>query len=398
MFAFSRSVSRRVTGSALCLLLVLGCQQESEITSYEVPKDPPAAAAVDPHANLPRTEASETRMLAAIVPREQQAWFFKLTGAPEQVDKVADEVITFVESLKLPEADGNTVTWEVPQGWSEGPPRQMREATLVLGESDPPMELAISKLGYDGDLQPYLAANINRWRGQLGLDPAAKFDESTGVKTLELDGGQAYLLDATGEMAGGGMMGTRPPFASGAPFAGDAASAPATQTPASQSPANALPTSPPKTAPTLQFDTPEGWAVLPRGSMGSRGFTLGTGDTAATLKVSDFPPVGVMGDPLANFNRWRGEVGLPPLTAETLDENTEQIEIANTEGFMSRMVSEDGKQATLAAMVSKLNRVWFFKLTGSEAAIDAHAKEFKSWLGEVRVDAVSGVEAAKGAE
>jgi len=376
---------------AVCLLLVsAGCQQESEITSYEVPKGPaPTVDAADPHANLPHADAAETRMLSAIVPRQQEAWFFKLTGPPEQVEEVAGDVTAFIESLKLPEADGNAVAWEVPEGWTEGATRQMREATLQLPMGTPPLELAISKLGYDGDQQPYLAANINRWRGQLGLEPASTLDESAGVETIELEGGEAWLLDATGKMAGGGMMGMRAPFAGG--MAGGAK--PPTAPPTSRPLGSALPTTPPTSAaPVLQFETPEGWAVLPRGSMGSRGFTLGSGDTVATLKVSDFPPVGVMGDPLANFNRWRSEVGLPPLTAETLDENTEKIDLAGVDGVMSRMVGEDGQRATLAAMATKLNRVWFFKLTGSEAAIDANRQAFTDWLSEVKIDTAEGAE------
>lgn len=375
---------RRVFSLAIVAasLTLVGCNKEPQVSSYEVPKsDGPGAATTQaadpPQSNDAATDAAETRMLAAVVLRESEAWFFKLTGLSEQVAKVADDVVAFVESVDLPEDDPNAVNWKVPEGWNEGSARPMREATLVLPQGEPPLSLAISKLGYDGNQEPYLLMNVNRWRGQLGLDDVKSLDEAAGVQTLTLDGGTAWLLDATGTMASGGPMGMRPPFAGGA-------SAPPAQAPAAPPAAQARP--------TIVLNPPDSWKTLPRGTMGSRGFMLGEGETAATLKVSDFPPVGVMSDPLENFNRWRGEVGLSRLTPETLDENTTKIDIASEQAVMATMVSEDGQRATHAAMVTKLGKVWFFKLTGSEAAVDAHRNEVVDWLGTVRIEPAGGAE------
>lgn len=60
------------------------------------------------------------------------------------------------------EVPASDLKWTAPQGWVEGEPRMMREVTLNLGES----ECYVSRLsGTAGGTE----ANINRWRGQMGL-------------------------------------------------------------------------------------------------------------------------------------------------------------------------------------------------------------------------------------
>ena len=259
------------------------------------------------------------------------------------------------------------------------PAADARGDAYVLPGADPPLELAISKLGYDPNNESYLLDNINRWRGQLALDAVEKVDEAAGVRIIELEGGKAWLLDATGQMAGGGMMGMRAPFAGGG-------QSPPINPP--RNPAAELPTKPAnKGSAKLVFETPDSWNEVDPGSVNLHQFELGANETAATLKLSKFPLFGQMGEPLANFNRWRGQVGLSELTKETLGENTQQIDISDTEGVMAIMKSPDGSQAMLAAMVTKFNQVWFFKLTGSAEAIDAHAEEVTDWLGRVEISA-----------
>lgn len=59
--------------------------------------------------------------------------------------------------------------WTVPDGWTLDPePRSMRIATYLAPDPDGPVEVAITRFGgrVGGEL-----ANINRWRGQIGLPP-----------------------------------------------------------------------------------------------------------------------------------------------------------------------------------------------------------------------------------
>lgn len=63
------------------------------------------------------------------------------------------------------------LTWSAPGAWHEDKtPRPMREATFTVGEGDKAAELAVTRLsGQFGDM----ASNINRWRGQVGLEAVA---------------------------------------------------------------------------------------------------------------------------------------------------------------------------------------------------------------------------------
>lgn len=60
--------------------------------------------------------------------------------------------------------------WTLPPGWTDtGESNEFRVATLVTGEGDDRVEVAVSRVpGQAGSI----AANVNRWRGQLGLGPA----------------------------------------------------------------------------------------------------------------------------------------------------------------------------------------------------------------------------------
>ncbi|MEL7473705.1 MAG: hypothetical protein AAGK04_10350 [Planctomycetota bacterium] len=73
--------------------------------------------------------------------------------------------------------DGNTATdasaaaesrpWTTPAGWTEDTePRRMRLATYLAPDPSGPIEVAITRFGgrVGGEL-----ANVNRWRGQMGL-------------------------------------------------------------------------------------------------------------------------------------------------------------------------------------------------------------------------------------
>ena len=40
--------------------------------------------------------------------------------------------------------------------------------------------------------------NINRWRNQIGLPPAAEADLPKQIQSLDVEGGQAMLVDMTG--------------------------------------------------------------------------------------------------------------------------------------------------------------------------------------------------------
>ena len=64
--------------------------------------------------------------------------------------------------------------WTLPSGWQQRDGSDIRYATLVLaGDSaaGKPLEVSVTVLPKSGDDEDYALVNINRWRGQIGLEP-----------------------------------------------------------------------------------------------------------------------------------------------------------------------------------------------------------------------------------
>jgi len=111
------------------------------------------------------------------------------------------------------------------------------------------------------------------------------------------------------------------------------------------------------------------------------------------LTVIDFPADAgpMLSDPLANVRRWRGEVGLPALPDAELKATMTPIKIG---GVTAQLVdatpsATDATQsqierATLAAMLTRGDTIWFFKLTGNRDLVAAQRNHFESFLKSVR--------------
>ena len=96
-------------------------------------------------------------------------------------------------------AESGGVAWTAPQGWSQGPPKQMRLVTFTPdGKSG--VECYVTVLGGKAG---GVEANINRWRQQLKLTPLSA-DAIAALPTVpalgrtgsmvEIDGGQVGLF------------------------------------------------------------------------------------------------------------------------------------------------------------------------------------------------------------
>jgi hypothetical protein len=80
--------------------------------------------------------------------------------------------------------------WEVPEGWVLDPtPRQMRIATYLADAPSGQVEIAITR--FPGDVGGVLA-NINRWRGQMGLGPVSETNLESTISRFEAPGFSGY--------------------------------------------------------------------------------------------------------------------------------------------------------------------------------------------------------------
>jgi len=91
--------------------------------------------------------------------------------------------------------------WVVPEGWVSLPAAQFREINLQPA-GHPDAECYLTALpGSAGGL----GANLNRWRGQMGLDPIGA-EELVALPTRPLIGAEATFVELEGSF--GGMDGT----------------------------------------------------------------------------------------------------------------------------------------------------------------------------------------------
>lgn len=335
-----------------------GCRPKDEIRRYQVPKQ----SVIDRLAGGDEQPVGPQRMLAAIVLRPSQGWFFKLLGPEDAVNAKADEFSSFLKSLHF--SDDATPEWSLPDGWQEEPGNQFRYATLKIDGT--PLEISVSTLPRgETDEAEYALSNVNRWRGQLGLNDIAPNELQRETTQVEIDGAAATLVDLVGEAKKGSMA---PPFASGGL------------------------TGPPPVrgangdSPRLKYQVPEGWQEEPASGFRKASFRLGDGGASGEVSVTDLDAAA--GDLLPNVNRWRGQVGLDPTTDHDIEQHVQSIAVGEREGQYIEMLAD--KKATIAVIVKTAGRAWFIKLTGDKDLVERQRDNFKSFVQSLSIGEAAG--------
>lgn len=160
--------------------------------------------------------SSNTRMLAAILPRGPATWFFKMVGDDALVRNQKTSFTKFLKSLHFTMADraadpaptmpapnvagGGGLKWSLPSGWKEQAASGMRKGSfLVEGKQNMQADVSIISLpGEAGGVLP----NINRWRGQISLPPLSDADLKKIASTVVVQGQDGLLVD----MLSGGVL------------------------------------------------------------------------------------------------------------------------------------------------------------------------------------------------
>lgn len=148
----------------------------------------------------------KARLLVAMVTRNGNSWFFKMIGSDELVTAQKEgfvdflKTVSFEDAAPMMEAEAPVVAaqspglptgvgaWTPPSDWSPQTPGQMVAASFKAGEG------TVSVSTFPGDVGGLLA-NVNRWRGQVGLGGLKEEELSQHVVSLE---GGAKLVDVTG--------------------------------------------------------------------------------------------------------------------------------------------------------------------------------------------------------
>jgi hypothetical protein len=134
----------------------------------------------------------------------------------------------------------------------------------------------------------------------------------------------------------------------------------------------------------LQWTLPTGWSEKPGGQM--RVATL-QAPVAGRLDASVVVLPGPAGGELANVNRWRNQIGLPPLDADALARARSTVRTKAGTVKVYDFTSEAAPPTrVVAGLAEAKGDTWFVKMTGDAGAVAAARDDFMKLLGSLRFE------------
>lgn len=299
--------------------------------------------------------------------------------------------------------------YTLPDGWKEKALTQLRVASFEITEGGKQADVSVIPLGgmAGGD-----SANVNRWRGQVGLSTITEAEVQKLAEKIEAAGRPADLYDIAGTSPGSGdesrILATilhRDDMAWFFKMTGDGAlveknkaafiaflkslefgapGAPAIMDMSQQLPpshpaipgmgmGDSTPVAAPAAGDKPTWTIPAGWQEGQLAQFLIAKYVItGAGDMKAEVNVSSLTGDG--GGMLANINRWRGQLGQTPATEADLA-NLPTIDASGTKATVVEIAGTNprtGKPAQLIGVVLPLGgQTWFYKLMGDAAVVAA---------------------------
>jgi len=141
--------------------------------------------------------------------------------------------------------------------------------------------------------------------------------------------------------------------------------------------------------PSSNVPVPPHWEPQPLAEMRQASFLVrGENDAMADISLVTLGPSS--GDVLANVNRWRGQLGQPPITADDLPRVVQHlpselghVAVVDIEGKPEQGdPNKDGR--IIAAIAPAESGTAFFKLRGNTALAGAEKENFLKWVSGFR--------------
>jgi hypothetical protein len=151
-------------------------------------------------------------------------------------------------------------------------------------------------------------------------------------------------------------------------------------------PPGALPPPPRPTGPgALKWIVPKGWTETP--GSGMRYATL-TPPEAGKVEMSVVVLPGAAGGESANVNRWRGQIGLPPLEEAALAPLRRTVACKAGTVAVYDFTSEGQARTRMVAglLATADGNTWFFKLMGDADPVGKAKPAFMKYLGSLHLD------------
>lgn len=403
------SVANSVGLALLALPVLIGCDPPPEVRVYDAPKSdtefvsgplagsgsgPISLGSVGsavPNAGAPSV-AGPRRILGAILPLDSGCYFLKATDSPERLEPLMSDFHTIVSNFAI-DANTGRPSNALPSGWVMNPRNDIALAEFVSPEATGSIKFTVTALAMpeQKDWPEYLLSNVNRWRGQLKVEPVDLKTLNDSLVSVPRGEGllPSYIFDATGTGSGGmaptGASGSATSSRNNAPAVNPPVTAPPAPTsPPSNSspntPASASPADVPK-RPELDYRLPEGWSV----GQGSP-FRL------ATLKIESAEGNGEVtvsmatDNPQANTAMWAQQVlkesepaQIDPVVQQTL-ERAETVAVGDKQAKLYTIRKSEEPQAPMLMVASiptdNQELHLFVKLIGDNRLAEAQKQKF----------------------
>lgn len=280
----------------------------------------------------------------------------------------------------------------MPSGWKEGAPNQVSVANFDI--SDGKGNSANVSIAPLPPLANRETAIVNMWRQQMGLEEVSSAEAEKALSEVSVAGSKGKLFELAGTANSTDRMQRIITVMQHSPTAtwffkisGDDAlvtkekanfltfiksvNLDRLQAPKAASEMSRRETSAPKSS--YDWKAPAAWQQVPPGMMQDAKFQVPpqNGATAeVTVSVFDSDT----GGDLANVNRWRGQIKLPPVDEAGLGKIVQPLDAKIPGSIVVDM--ENADQRLIGAVVPRGGSWFFYKLRGGAEAVAAQKNAF----------------------
>jgi hypothetical protein len=148
---------------------------------------------------------------------------------------------------------------------------------------------------------------------------------------------------------------------------------------------------PPQPAPAstkiAKFTTPDGWREIPNSKPPRMlGLEVGSGDARAEMLATRLGQGGA-GTFVDNANRWRAQIGLPPIDDPRALAMKDVVVGKDDPGMAIEMDNPATKKSSVVVIASSGGNLWFFRFTGPTDTVSAERAKFDAFLKSVEFGA-----------
>jgi hypothetical protein len=277
----------------------------------------------------------------------------------------------------------STAAVTTPPAWELQPLSQMRGASfLVKGESSAIVDISLVSLGASAG---NVLDNVNRWLDQLGQPPISQEKLTEIAQRLTTSLGEVTIVDLAGlpkdadAAKDGRIIAAIAPTNSSVFFfkmRGNDALTEAQKSDFIKWVAGVCNAQTEEKSP----QTPEGWAEGAPSSMRYASFSA-SGENGKKIDISIVTFSGDGGSDADNVNRWRRQIGLPPIDDKGVATLITPLNAGGTDFSALDMTAGDSR--VIAAWTRRDGRSWFFKMSGPAPLLEREKPKFFDFLRSV---------------